>query len=278
MNKIFWCIILFFLFACNNRSEQQSDEIYSRHLQRKVKLAIIHSSKETESMDLLLLNDGQDMPELGLREIVDSLSDAGSIHPLLIVGIEAGDRQQEYGISGIPDYANRGSRADKYNAFVNNELYPFIKKKTGVKKFHSVSIAGWSLGGLSAFDIGWNYSDRFDKVGVFSGSFWWRDVDSGDSTYSNDKNRIAYARAKSTRKKKFPQIWFYAGQLEEQSDRDHDSVVDVIDDTQDVRNILISRGLTTEAKSPIVIDPGGRHDLATWKKHFPTFLVWISGK
>ncbi|MFT5735912.1 MAG: putative alpha/beta superfamily hydrolase [Maribacter sp.] len=33
---------------------------------------------------------------------------------------------------------------------------------------------GMSLEGLSAFDIMYNHPNHFNKVGVFSGSFWWR--------------------------------------------------------------------------------------------------------
>ena len=80
---------------------------------------------------------------------------------------------QEYGVAGYPDYQNNGTAAEKYAAFIDDELYPFIKKRAGVRKFNSITIAGCSLGGLSAFDIAWDHADKIDKVGVFSGSFWY---------------------------------------------------------------------------------------------------------
>jgi predicted alpha/beta superfamily hydrolase len=129
---------------------------------------------------------------------------------------------KEYGVSGKPDFMGRGSKAEMYKRFVDNELYFYVKKKSGVRKFKQVAIAGCSLGGLSALDIGWEISDKIDKVGVFSGSLWWRDKDTKDSTYSDDKDRIMFSKLKASRKAPNTQFWFYAGDAEETSDRDKD--------------------------------------------------------
>ena len=99
-------------------------------------------------------------------------------------------------------------------------------------------IAGSSMGGLSAFDIAWNHPDKISKVGLFSGSFWWRDKSSDDSTYSDEENRIMYSKLKASRKKPGLQYWFYAGAEEEKSDRDKDNIIDVIGDTKDIINLL----------------------------------------
>ena len=109
------------------------------------------------------------MEKLRIKEIIDSLYKKKLIQPLVVVGINSDNRMQEYGIADNPDYKNNGTDAAKYSAFVYDELYFFIKKKTGVRKFNSITIAGCSLGGLSAFDIAWDHADRIDKVGVFSG-------------------------------------------------------------------------------------------------------------
>ena len=165
--------VLIVAFGCKAKIKQQEDEVYSRHLQRQVKLSIISTPMpdDKSELNLLLLNDGQDLAKLHVKEIVDSLYRKKLIKPLIIVGIIAGDSNKEYGVSEMPDYMKRGNKADKYAAFIDNELYAFAKKKAGVRKFKSVVIAGCSLGGLSAFDIAWNHADKIDKVGVFSGSF-----------------------------------------------------------------------------------------------------------
>jgi len=280
--KFITCLSLFVLFlSCKNKSvKEQEDSLYSRHLQRKVTLKIWNTAlpSDKNELNLLLLNDGQDAKAIRVKEILDSLDKAGQIMPLLIVGIEAGDRMQEYGVAGKPDYEKRGSKADNYDAFINDELYFFIKKKAGVRKFKSVAIAGWSLGGLSAFDIAFNHPEKIDKAGIFSGSFWWRDKDTKDSTYQDDKNRIEIARIKASRRKSKQDFWFYAGQQEEPGDRDKDGITDVIDDTQDIRNLLIEKGITDEQDSPLILDPKGQHAIPDWGKQFPGFLVWAFGK
>lgn len=269
------------LIGCqSSKTEQRTDELYSRHLQRKITITVIHTPipKDKSGLNLLILNDGQDIAAMGIKQMVDSLFKAGSIKPLVVVAVPAGDRMQEYGVAGKPDFQKRGNKADHYNSFIDDELYPFIKKQAGVQKFRTVAMAGWSLGGLSAFDIAWNNTGKIDKAGIFSGSFWWRDKDSNDSTYSDDKNRIVLSKIKMARRKGSQEFWFYAGGAEETSDRDGDGTIDVIDDTKDTRDLLLQRSLITESGSPLVIDPVGKHDIETWKKHFPDFLVWAFGK
>lgn len=281
MKHLFLISVSLLAFACRSKApSQQEDQLYSRHLQRQVKLTIINTPIPSDKADLnlLIVNDGQDAGEMRLKHIVDSLDAGGLLQPLLVVAVHAGERMQEYGISGKPDYEKRGTRADHYNAFIGNELYDFIKKKSGTRKFKSVAVAGWSLGGLSAFDIAWNNYSKIDKAGIFSGSFWWRDKDSKDSSYSDDKNRIVLPLIRAARRKPSTQYWFYAGAQEENSDRDKDGITDVVDDTQDMRAALISKGLVNAGNCPLVIDPQGKHDIPSWSKHFPEFLIWAFGK
>jgi predicted alpha/beta superfamily hydrolase len=275
MKHFFLFGFLFLLCACK-RVKETDDNLYSRHLQRNVKLRIIHTPPPSDRSlyNLLILNDGQDLDKLHVQESLDSLYKAGKIAPLVIIGVEAGDRMQEYGVSDKPDYLGRGKRAAFYDAFVNNELYPYAKKESGVRKFHSVVIAGCSMGGLSAFDIAWNHPDKINKVGVFSGSFWWRDKASEDSSYSDEKNRIMYAKLKASRKKPGLEYWFYAGAAEEKGDRDKDSIIDVIDDTKDIISLLEKRNLVLPEGLVYKESPAGIHDYISWSVVFPEFLVW----
>ena len=275
----FPAVLLLLLFtACRSKHKinQQSDEIYSRHLQRQVKLTIINTPMPDDKteLNLLILNDGQDMEKLGVKETLDSLYKKGLIRPLLIVGVHAGDREQEYGVAGYPDFLKRGSKAGFYDAFINNELYPFAKKNATVRKFKSVAIAGCSLGGLSAFDIAWNRADKIDKVGVFSGSFWWRDKDDKAADYSDDKNRVMMNKLKASRKRPALKYWFYAGGKEEDGDRDKDGIIDVVDDTKDLVALLKNKNIALPADILFIEDPNGKHDHEAWRKQFADFLVW----
>ena len=60
---------------CKSKIKQQDDELYSRHLQRHVKLTIINTAMpdDKSQMNLLLLNDGQDINKFRVKEIVDSI-------------------------------------------------------------------------------------------------------------------------------------------------------------------------------------------------------------
>ncbi len=275
----FFLMTFIIICACKH-IKQNDDNLYSKHLQRNVKLHILHTPPPSDRslFNLLILNDGQDIDKLRVKETMDSLYKEGKLKDLVVIGVEAGDRMQEYGVSDKPDYLGRGSKAGLYDAFINDELYPYAKKESGVRKFQSVVIAGCSLGGLSAFDIAWNHPDKISKVGVFSGSFWWRDKSSEDSTYSDEKNRIMYSKLKASRKKPGLQYWFYAGAMEEKGDRDKDSIIDVIDDTKDIISLIEKKNVVASNGIIYLESPTGIHDYSSWNKVFPDFLIWAFGQ
>jgi enterochelin esterase-like enzyme len=270
----------FTLLSCRKKIKEQQDEVYSRHLQAHIKLTIISTPMpdDKSQMNLLLLNDGQDADKLRIKFLLDSLYKKEAIQPLMVVAIYAGNREEEYGVAGYPDFKNRGNKADRYAAFIDDELYPDIKKKSGIRKFKSIAIAGTSLGGLSAFDIAWNHADKIDMVGVFSGSFWWRDKDVIAEDYSDDKNRILLNYIKSSRKKPHLKYWFYAGAKEENGDRDKDGVIDVVDDTKDLIELIKSKNVCLRSDVIYKEAPDGLHDQTSWSKAMPDFLVWAFGR
>ena len=276
---IFFLLGSILILSCKSKIKQQDDEIYSRHLQRHVKLTVISTPMpdEKSELNLLLLNDGQEMEQFRVKQIVDSLYGKNLIKSLLIVGIHAGDRMKEFGVGDNPDFKNRGDKAGKYDEFIYDELYFFAKKKAGVRKFNTVVIAGCSLGGLSAFDIAWNHADRIDKVGVFSGSFWWRDKDDKAADYSDEKNRIMHNRIRSSKKRPDLEYWFYTGGKEEEGDRDKDGIIDVIDDTKDLIEIMKNKNILP-GSIVYTEDANGKHDYGAWSKQLPGFLIWAFGK
>lgn len=275
---LLFCMIL--IAACGSKTKENKDEVYSRHLQKHIGLTIISTPvpKDKRDFNLLLLNDGQDMNQLKIKNIVDSLYKKKLIHPLVVVGINAFDRMQEYGVAGFPDYQNNGVSAEKYSNFIINELLPFIKKQSGVRKFNSITIAGSSLGALSAFDIAWENADKIDKVGALSGSFWFRDKDANDASYSDDKNRIIINKIRSSRKRPHLKYWFYAGGSEETADRDKDGIIDVIDDTKDLIDLIKKKNVCPPQDIVYTEVKDGQHNYDSWSKVFPAFLIWAVGK
>jgi len=278
-----WLLVLLgsmALVSCGKKIKEQQDTVYSRHLQRQVQLSIFSTPlpADKSQLNLLILNDGQDAAALQVRETLNQLLKDDKINPLVVVAVHAGDRNREYGVAGKPDYQQRGDRADHYADFIARELYPFIKKRAGVRSFQSVAIAGCSLGGLSAFDIAWNHADKIDIAGVLSGSFWWRDKDLTDSSYNNEANRILLASLRTSRKKPKLTYWFYAGAAEETADRDKDGITDVVDDTRDVVEIIRQKKICPPQDIVYTESAAGKHDYESWSRAFPDFLLWAFGK
>ncbi len=282
IDVVSFCFItlLVLLSSCGPKIKETADSVYSRHLQEHIKLSVLSSPApdDKNSFNLLLVNDGQNIAKLGLKNILDSLYKIKMLEPLVVVAINAFDREQEYGVAGFPDYKNKGASADKYEKFIVNELYPYIKKMTGVRKFHSIGIAGFSLGGVSALDIAWENADKIDKVGIFSGSFWIRDKDASDSSYSDEKNRIMMNKIKSSRKRPKLKYWFYVGENEEIADRDRDGITDVVDDTKDLIGLLKQKNPSVPKDITLVVEKKGKHDYESWSAVFPQFLLWAYGK
>ena len=277
---IYSLLLLLLSTGCKHKIKQLEDELYSRHLQEHVKLSIISTPMpdDKSQMNLLLLNDGQDLQQFRVKEIVDSLYSKGLIQPVLVIGIHVGNRMEEYGVADYPDFNNNGAKADKYAAFIDDELYPYAKKNAKVRKFKSVVMAGCSLGGLSAFDIAWNNADKIDKVGVFSGSFWWRNKDASAPDYSDSINRIIISKIRSSKKKPHLQYWFYAGAKEETGDRDKDGIIDVVDDTKDLITLINAKNVCSPDDIRYTEDANGQHDYSYWSAHLPAFLLWAFGK
>jgi len=225
-------------------------------------------------VSLLLINDGQDLSSMLFRNMLDELAETGRIRPLCCIGIHAGpDRTQEYGTAGIPDFMGRGSRARDYSQFVMSELLPFIRRRTASHHFRDKSICGFSLGGLSALDIAWCHAHEFRHVGVFSGSLWWRSR-ALDDDYLDARDRIMHDRIRSGGAFPWLKFYFEAGMMDETADRNGNGVIDSVDDTRDLINILQAKGYRSGRDIRYRELQDGRHDVATWARCFPDFLGW----
>jgi len=227
---------------------------------------------------ILVLNDGQDSEAMNLNLILNSLSESNSIEAFIVVGVFCGDRIQEYGVAGKPDYKKRGSRAKLYSKFVIEHLMPTLAHKYRVELNHPKNtIAGYSLGGLSAMDLAWNHPEYFPQVGAFSGAFWWRKRELGPR-YSEENDRIIHHSIKKSRKRKGMKFWFMAGSKDETSDRNKNGIIDAIDDTLDLIAELIKLGYKPYYDITYLEIKDGEHNVPTWGKAMPDFLVWAFGK
>lgn len=222
---------------------------------------------------VLFMNDGQDLEAMRVPEILGSLYRKHAIQPLILVAVHATDaRIQEYGVAATPNAQGLGAEAEKYGRFLLGELIPVIRQRYRVSRSASrTAIMGASLGGLSAFDLAWNHSDVFGRVGVFSGSFWWR---SNDSTVATKQaSRIMHRQVRETARAPKIRIWLEAGKQDERDDRDGNGVIDAIQDTRELMDALTTQGFR-EGRGMTYFEVDGGHDPATWGRALPEFLRW----
>ncbi|HEX2682323.1 MAG TPA: alpha/beta hydrolase-fold protein [Ferruginibacter sp.] len=256
--------------------------ITSSFLDREVTVDFYFPPKKDQvsSYSLLLVNDGQDLVTMGFEDILSDLYESGSIHELFCVGIHCSkDRKNEYGTAKYLDYKGRGARAALYTRFVLEELMPFIRSTLFIYSFKEKCFAGFSLGGLCALDIVWNHPLEFSKAGVFSGSLWWRDKDQDDTDFDETKDRIMHRQIQQTNNF-YPWLKFFfeVGTLDEVADRNNNGVIDSIDDTVSLIDILAAKGYDREGSIRFLELKDGKHDVPTWAKAFPEFLKWGWGK
>ena len=253
--------------------------IASHNLARKVVCTVLMPEENdvAEPLSLLLLNDGQETANLRLKQTLEELIGDNRIKPIVVVAPHAGEeRQQEYGTAGRPDFKKRGAKAHAYTRFIKSELLPAIKHITGIENFDETAFAGFSLGGLSALDIAWHNPQLFDKVGVFSGSFWWRSKDLAMGY--TDSDRIMHSIIRNSTTKPDLKIWLQTGTKDETFDRNKNGIIDSIDDTVDLIKELELKGYSRPNDIHYMEVVGGRHDTATWARAMPKFLVWAFGR
>ncbi|MBC7418143.1 MAG: esterase family protein [Pedobacter sp.] len=251
------------------------EKINSDFLKREVTVAfylpeILYGN---DVIDLLLINDGQDVAKMDFSSILADFQQKKTKGKLVVVAIDAtSERLAEYGVLRRPDFKQRGKKAELYSKFILEELFPFILKKISQPIQGRIGFAGFSLGGLSAFDIAWNHDHIFDVVGVFSGSFWWRKKDL-KAGYT-DADRILHAMIDESIIKPNLKFWLMTGTEDETSDRNGNGIIDSIDDTIDVIKSLVKKGYKRPADIRYYEKVGGRHNPETWAVVMPAFLQW----
>jgi len=258
--------------------EQHEEFLFSRYLDRDVHLSLFLPNRRdvSSTWPIVFFNDGQDMEAVSMRETLNQLVEAGQIPPLMVIGIHANeDRMREYGIIGIPDYQGRGDLAKAHCDFLIKELLPSIHSRFPQVRAGKHLIAGFSLGGLSAFDIGCRHSEVFSGVGVFSGSFWWRSK--AFDPVNPDGDLIVPSLLQYGRYKSGIRFWFQTGTHDELSDRNGNGVIDAIDDTLMVMDRLVDIGYNRQTEIRYVEVEGGEHNPYTWGQILPDFLIYHLG-
>jgi len=258
-----------------------TEKFFSKHLNREVvyRWAVPKNYLSSGiSYPVLLMNDGQDFDKMRLKKILGASFVSKEAAPFIYIGIETNEnRMQEYGLASSADFKGRGSRAKQYTLFVIKEFIPYLKEKFPVStKAMDWVYCGMSLGGLSAFDIVYHHSHYFGRVGVFSGSFWWRNK-AFIKNDMHDRSRMILDLVKNSQAPPHLKFWFQCGTEDEKADRNNNGIIDAIDDTQDLIMELRKKRYLYPGDISYVEVPGGKHDLPTWGKVFPEFIEWAFG-
>jgi enterochelin esterase-like enzyme len=255
--------------------------LISKYLKRDIRLDIIlppNYVTSTEHYKVLLMNDGQDLEQLQMVAVLDKMYALHKIEPIIMVAIHCGDRMQEYGTAAQADYKGRGSKAGQYTQFILIELLPHISKNyRTLSGSVNTAFCGFSLGGLSAFDIVWHNPQHFGKVGAFSASFWWRQK-AYENQYSDELDRIMHNLVRNVDDKdnsrKNLKFWIQTGTHDEKYDRNKNGIIDSIDDATDLITELEKKGFQRQRDIRYVEVVGGQHNQQTWSAIMPDFLEW----
>lgn len=253
-------------------------ELESRALGRRVRVTIVlppyYRLNVLSRYPLTVFNDGQDFGALGLVNRLAEAYAAGTVKPRIVVGVHADERRmREYGTSAVADYAGRGDLAGEHRRFLTTELMPWLRREFRVaRRREHLSVGGFSMGGLSAFDVAWRHAHTFGAVGCFSPSFWWRSAPFRPDAPDADRIVVETVRHAGF----VPDLCFFfaAGTAEESSDRNGNGVIDVVDDVQDVVDGLRDLGVPRD-RLRFDIVTGGEHHQGSWGPQVMAWFRWL---
>ncbi len=260
---------------------QREEVLASKFLARPVAVSVLlppgHDAARPAPYPVLYLNDGQDLPRLHLRATLAALWAKQALCPFVVVAPHANEqRLHEYGIAGRPDYNGRGNRAGAYTNFVLGELLPWAQRWYRATASPADAVfAGFSLGGLMAFDAVWHHPEAFARAGVFSGAFWWRGRAVGAGYTPAD--RLMHQQVQARPVHADHAFWLQTGTLDERNDRNENGVIDAIEDCLDLVDALRAQGLDAARQLRYVQVEGGHHHPETWGRAMPDFLGWAFG-
>jgi enterochelin esterase-like enzyme len=272
-------------------------------LRVRVYLPPDYDRRATARYPVLYANDGQDMEAVGMQATLTSLYTEGAIRPFIVVAIDMppermaayglSDRAAARGIVADTKYGPVGAQAHAYSEWVAKTLVPMVDARYRTRTTPDArGVLGWSLGALSAFNLGWQYPELFGRVGAFSPSLWLSAERSDNEAVQ--RTRLAQRMVDTGPARGGLKLFFAVGSTEESDDRDGDGVIDALDDTRDLITGYgtaadpHAKGLTqlgystnldhaahpTRADVALSVLDGGQHHQASWGRMLPAFLRW----
>lgn len=213
---------------------------------------------------VLYMHDGQNVfdPETAhvrgqhwrLGETADALIAAGTMGPLIIVGIA------NTGVSRIREYTPTndarlgGGLASAYGQFIVEELKPFIDARYRTRTdAASTALGGSSLGGLATLHIGLSRPDVFGALAVMSPSVWW-------------DRRAILSTIRHLRPRPSTRLWVDMGTAEGRR---------ALDDARLLKAALVGAGWAPGSDLHYAEYEGATHSETAWADRAGAVLQWL---
>lgn len=192
-------IVIFFLFFFTTSALSQGNKSRISDSSKPFVLGVIEEIQSVELAEKRILNiylpegyNKNDSATYPVIYLLDGSADEDFIHVAgliqfnnfswinrvpksIVVGIANTDRRKDFTFPTTVEADKKKSpttgHSDKFIAFIEKELQPFIEKK--YKTNASKTIIGQSLGGLLATEILFTKPSLFNKYIIISPSLWW---------------------------------------------------------------------------------------------------------
>jgi len=191
-----------------------------------------------------------------MREQADAAIEAGTLEPVVIVGIyNTGDRRlAEYTFER--DWQMGGGEAAQYGLMLTRELLPFIAGRYRVRREREhIGLGGSSLGGLVTLYLGLTYATWFGKLAVLSPSVWW-----------NHKSILGYLNERAPEIWERPRMWLDVGDREGRR---------TLHDVEALNRRLKANGWRPGETLHFEKVHGGTHDEASWARRVGPMLRFL---
>lgn len=184
----------------------------------------------------------------------DSLTAAGQVAPLILVGIANGGmrRMPEYTPTADPAYG--GGDGDRYGHLLLGEIKPLVDQtwRTLPGVAHT-GLGGSSLGGLISLYLALTHRDSFSRVALLSPSLWW-------------DRRSIFALVRQALPEPELRIWLDMGTGEGTRH---------LHDTDQLFGILLERGWQAGEEVAYQRVNGGMHNEDAWAARFGDVLRFL---
>lgn len=192
-----------------------------------------------------------------VQNAMNAGAEDGSIAEAIIIGSEhmGAQRIAEYTPTAVAQYPGSG-KGELHLRMLVEELKPRVDAELPTKpgREHTV-LMGSSLGGLMSAFGGVKRADVFGKVGVFSPSTWW-----------DDRVLLGLVENSPAAPNRPLQVYLDCG-----TDGDGQA------DTEALAAKYRALGYADGSTFKFVVEPGGKHDEASWSRRVPGALRFLLG-